>query len=60
MQQHVRLFDVDRQHFGDQHPTYADSLVDYGFYLLNVDSVNSAVKIYQVRADIAAANFCLK
>ena len=39
---------ICRQHYGDKHPTYADSLVDYGFYLLNVDSVNSAVKIYQV------------
>ena len=43
---------ICRQHYGDQHPIYADSLVDYGFYLLNVDSVNSAVKIYQVCATL--------
>ncbi|CAB3979333.1 amyloid -binding 2 [Paramuricea clavata] len=44
--------ELAKQHFGDQHRTYADSLVDYGFYLLNVDSVDSAVKIYQNVLDI--------
>ena len=47
---HISIF-LCRQHYGDKHPTYADSLVDYGFYLLNVDSVNSAVKIYQVQCE---------
>ncbi|XP_028396719.1 amyloid protein-binding protein 2-like [Dendronephthya gigantea] len=49
--------ELARQHFGEQHPTYADCLVDYGFYLLNVDSVNSAVKIYQTVLDIRESVF---
>ena len=27
---------------------YSDALLDYGFYLLNVDSITAAVHIYQV------------
>lgn len=37
-----------REHFGKRHPKYADTLQDYGFYLLNVDSVAASVKVYQV------------
>ena len=33
--------------FGIEHPKYADSLSDYGFLLLSVDSVNHAVKFYK-------------
>ena len=27
---------------------YSDALLDYGFYLLNVDSITAAVQVYQV------------
>ena len=27
---------------------YSDALLDYGFYLLNVDSITAAVHVYQV------------
>lgn len=37
-----------REKFGVHHPVYADALLDYGFYLLNVDSITAAVKVYQV------------
>lgn len=30
----------------DRHPCYADSLIDYGFYLLNFDSISLSVQIY--------------
>lgn len=31
----------------DGHPQYSNTLIDYGFYLLNVDSVKESVKIYE-------------
>lgn len=34
--------------FGEEHPKYADTLIDYGFYLLNVDAISQGVKVYQV------------
>ena len=37
-----------RQHFGCDHPKYADTLIDYGYYLLNVDAINLSVKVYKV------------
>lgn len=36
-----------RQHFGSDHPKYADTLIDYGYYLLNVDAINLSVKVYK-------------
>lgn len=33
--------------FGDQHPKYADTLIDYGFYLLSVDAISQGVQVYQ-------------
>lgn len=46
-----------REHFGKRHPKYADTLQDYGFYLLNVDSVAASVKVYQMALDIRQAVF---
>lgn len=34
--------------FGNQHPKYADTLIDYGFYLLSVDAISQGVQVYQV------------
>lgn len=39
---------VFREHFGHKHPKYSDTLLDYGFYLLNVDNICQSVAIYQV------------
>ena len=39
-----------RQHFGCDHPKYADTLIDYGYYLLNVDAIKLSVKVYKVSA----------
>ncbi|KAL3856914.1 hypothetical protein ACJMK2_011620 [Sinanodonta woodiana] len=36
-----------RKCFGTKHPKYSDALLDYGFYLLNVDSTSAAVQVYQ-------------
>lgn len=33
----------------DSQPCYADTLMDYGFYLLNFDSIAHSVQIYNVR-----------
>lgn len=33
----------------DSQPSYADTLMDYGFYLLNFDSIAHSVQIYNVR-----------
>ncbi|KAH8387739.1 hypothetical protein KR093_009221, partial [Drosophila rubida] len=36
-----------REHFGPTHQKYGDALLDYGFFLLNVDSVFQSVNIYK-------------
>lgn len=36
------------EYFGENHPKYADTLIDYGFYLLNVDHIVSSVFVYEV------------
>ncbi|KRG07099.1 amyloid protein-binding protein 2 isoform X2 [Drosophila mojavensis] len=36
-----------REHFGPNHQKYGDALLDYGFFLLNVDSVFQSVNIYK-------------
>ena len=41
-----------RVHFGTKHHKYSDALMDYGFYLLNVDSICQSVKVYQAALDI--------
>ncbi|XP_060560053.1 amyloid protein-binding protein 2-like [Ruditapes philippinarum] len=46
-----------RECFGCHHPKYADALLDYGFYLLNVDSIAAAVQVYQNALDIRQAVF---
>ncbi|KAK9512847.1 hypothetical protein O3M35_001174 [Rhynocoris fuscipes] len=35
-----------RESFGTNHPKYADTLLDYGFYLLNSDSMKDSVTVY--------------
>nr|KAG5686436.1 hypothetical protein BaRGS_017704 [Batillaria attramentaria] len=46
-----------REHFGAHHPKYSDALLDYGFYLLNVDAITSAVQVYQMALDIRISVF---
>ncbi|BFG02032.1 amyloid protein-binding protein 2 [Drosophila madeirensis] len=36
-----------REHFGRKHQKYGDTLLDYGFFLLNVDSVFQSVNVYK-------------
>ena len=36
-----------RSGYGESPPKYADCLVDYGFYLLNVDCITASMKVYQ-------------
>uniref|UniRef100_A0A131XIK6 Putative kinesin light chain n=1 Tax=Hyalomma excavatum TaxID=257692 RepID=A0A131XIK6_9ACAR len=40
------------EHFGREHPKTADTLLDYGFYLLNTDSVSQSVRVYRKVLDI--------
>ncbi|KAG7198690.1 hypothetical protein KM043_001688 [Ampulex compressa] len=44
------VFDVD-------HPKYSDVLIDYGFYLLNYDSIINSVTVYKTALDIRKAIF---
>ncbi|KAK3084359.1 hypothetical protein FSP39_012164 [Pinctada imbricata] len=46
-----------RENFGFKHPKYSDALLDYGFYLLNVDSITAAVQVYQIALDIRQSVF---
>lgn len=47
-----------REHFGHKHPKYSDTLLDYGFYLLNVDNICQSVAIYQVNKRAAGDETC--
>jgi len=40
------------EEFGKEHPKFADALIDYGFYLLNVDCIPQAVIIYQLALNV--------
>ncbi|KAF4529395.1 hypothetical protein B566_EDAN003486 [Ephemera danica] len=46
-----------REVFGCSHPKYSDSLLDYGFYLLNYDSIGHSVQVYVSALDIRVAVF---
>ncbi len=40
-----------------KHHRYSDALLEYGFYLLNVDYISQAVQVYQTALDIRMAVF---
>jgi hypothetical protein len=44
--------------FGTTHPKYADCLVDYGFYLLNVDSIRKSLQAYQSALEVRSKTYC--
>ncbi|KAJ8044165.1 Amyloid protein-binding protein 2 [Holothuria leucospilota] len=46
-----------REHCGTRHPKYSDVLLDFGFYLLNVDSISQCTAVYQQALDIRLAAF---
>ncbi|KAB0793914.1 hypothetical protein PPYR_13534 [Photinus pyralis] len=47
-------------YYNDHHPCYSDTLMDYGFYLLNYDTIQESVKVYEkalgIRKDIFEKN----
>ena len=51
------LCDMCRDEFGTKHHRYSDALLDYGFFLLNIDCICQAVKVYQMALDIRIAVF---
>ncbi|XP_072043780.1 amyloid protein-binding protein 2-like [Amphiura filiformis] len=46
-----------REHYGTRHPKYSDVLLDFGFYLLNVDSICQSTIVYQQALDIRLVAF---
>ncbi|XP_026331285.1 amyloid protein-binding protein 2-like, partial [Hyposmocoma kahamanoa] len=46
-----------RRVFGPHHPRYAAALLDYGFYLLNIDSITHSVAVYEVSQTILRSEF---
>ena len=46
-----------REVFGENHPKLADCLVDYGFYLLNVDAVAKSVQAYEKALAVSSIYF---
>ncbi|XP_031781635.1 amyloid protein-binding protein 2 [Nasonia vitripennis] len=48
-----------REIFDTDHPKYSDVLIDYGFYLLNSDSIVNSVSIYNFALDIRKSIFSL-
>ncbi|XP_069703847.1 amyloid protein-binding protein 2 [Periplaneta americana] len=43
--------------FDKDHPKYSDSLLDFGFFLLNFDSIRQSVGVYETALDIRKAIF---
>lgn len=41
----------------DKHPQYADTLSDYGYYLLNSDSTEESVKVFNEALEIRKYTF---
>ncbi|XP_043270532.1 amyloid protein-binding protein 2 isoform X2 [Venturia canescens] len=46
-----------REVFDTDHPKYCDVLLDYGFYLLNYDSIANSVSVYETALNIRKAIF---
>ena len=46
-----------RELFDSEHPKYSDVLLDYGFYLLNSDSIVNSVSVYKVGMIFYIVNF---
>ncbi|XP_065085384.1 amyloid protein-binding protein 2 [Ochlerotatus camptorhynchus] len=46
-----------RSSFGTNHQKYADALLDYGFFLLNVDSIANSVAVYTEAHEILCRIF---
>ncbi len=46
-----------RENFGTRHPKYSDILLDFGFYLLNIDSISQSTVVYQQALDIRLSAF---
>ncbi|XP_024877591.1 amyloid protein-binding protein 2 [Temnothorax curvispinosus] len=46
-----------REVFDTDHPKYSDVLIDYGFFLLNFDSISNSVTIYKTALDIRKTIF---
>lgn len=44
----VFFLSSNRNHYGENHQKYADTLLDYGFFLLNVDAIVRSVHAYTV------------
>jgi len=42
-----QAFSIAKAAFGEQHQKYSDTLLDYGFVLLNVDSITRCVNVYK-------------
>lgn len=45
-----------RKAFGTSHLKYSDALLDYGFFLLNVDSITRSVNVYKQALEIKQLN----
>jgi len=41
-----------KEMYGERHAKYADCLIDYGFYLLNVDCISSSMQVYRNALDV--------
>ena len=48
---------VSRKIFGEKHQKYGDALLDYGFFLLNVDSPFQSVNVYKEALDVKRCVF---
>ncbi|XP_011860542.1 PREDICTED: amyloid protein-binding protein 2-like [Vollenhovia emeryi] len=46
-----------REVFDTDHPKYSDVLIDYGFFLLNFDSISNSVTVYKTALDIRRTIF---
>jgi len=48
---------LSKRVYGDIHNKYADTLIDYGFYLLNVDCIKASMQVYKNALEVRKASF---
>ena len=44
------------EHFGVKHHKYSDALLDYGFFLLNIDAIAQSVEVRNITVMIHLGN----
>ncbi|MCL4122677.1 UNVERIFIED_CONTAM: hypothetical protein GTU68_025296 [Idotea baltica] len=52
-----QAFKIARGMIGERNLKYADTLIDFGFYLLNVDAISQGIEVYQMALNVRQSVF---